>query len=146
MKQKSIAQLKKILWPLVSKYIRERDGYVCMACGRPGEGSGIHAGHLVPRPLCGPLTYFHPLNLWAECYHDNINLGGNTAIMAERLSKRYRFNFVAHLEELRRKEKSMQWDRRVLEALIAGFDDGKDYAENFYKTMKLKSPIKVDNN
>ena len=140
MKSKTEAQLKKKLWPLVSAYIRKRDRGVCMACGALAEGGAYHAGHLVPRPLCGPVLYFHPLNLWGSCYRCNIHLGGNGALLAHRLSKKYHFNFVGYFEELRRKTKNVQWDKKKVQALIVSFEN-EDYAVAFYRIMGLKNPL-----
>jgi len=43
------AKLKKKLWQVFSKYIRARDNYTCVTCGKKGEGSGIHAGHYITK-------------------------------------------------------------------------------------------------
>jgi hypothetical protein len=76
-KTPSISKLKKKLWETFSLYIRTRDNYTCFTCGRKGEGSGMHAGHFVPKSVGGLALYFHEENVHAQCYHCNINLGGN---------------------------------------------------------------------
>jgi len=82
-----IAKLKKKLWTVFSLYIRERDKYTCFTCGRRGSGSGIHAGHFIAKSIGGVDLYFHEENVHAQCYHCNINLGGNQYEYALRLGK-----------------------------------------------------------
>ncbi len=81
----SISKLKAKLWKLFSLYIRQRDNYVCFTCGRKGEGSGMHAGHFVPKSIGGIALYFHEDNVHAQCYNCNINLSGNQYEYAKRL-------------------------------------------------------------
>ncbi len=85
---RDIPKLKRKVWQVFSKWIRERDNYTCFTCGRKGEGSGMHAGHFVTRSGHNS-TFFDELNVHAQCYHCNINLGGNGAEYALRLDERY---------------------------------------------------------
>lgn len=88
MKTKTTGQLKKDLWKVFSAYIRKRDNYTCFTCGRKGEGGGIHAGHFVSKSVGGLSLYFHEDNVHAQCYHCNINLGGNQWEYGQRLGKK----------------------------------------------------------
>src|SRR5574343_407265 len=85
MKTKTTGQLKKDLWKVFSAYIRKRDNNICFTCGRKGEGSGMHAGHFVPKSVGGLSLYFHEDNVHAQCYNCNINLGGNKYEYGKRL-------------------------------------------------------------
>lgn len=85
MKKRSITSLKKELWKLFSLYIRQRDNFTCFTCGRKGEGSGIHAGHFVPKSVGGLALYFHEENVRAQCYNCNINLSGNQYVFSQKL-------------------------------------------------------------
>lgn len=76
-KSKSISKLKKELWVVFSKYIRQRDNYTCVTCGKKGEGSGMHAGHFITKSVGGLALYFHEDNVHAQCYRCNIHLSGN---------------------------------------------------------------------
>lgn len=76
-KKQSISSLKKKLWTEFSLYIRNRDNNICFTCGRKGEKSGIHAGHFIAKASGGLALYFNEENVRAQCYHCNINLGGN---------------------------------------------------------------------
>lgn len=84
---KSISKLKKELWKYFSLYIRQRDKFTCFTCGRKGEGSGMHAGHFVPKSIGGIALYFHEDNVHAQCYNCNINLGGNHYIYGKKLGE-----------------------------------------------------------
>jgi hypothetical protein len=86
-KKLSISSLKKKLWTEFSIYIRNRDNYICFTCGRKGEGSGIHAGHFIPKSVGGNTLYFHEDNVHAQCYNCNINLGGCQYEYGQRLGK-----------------------------------------------------------
>ena len=72
-----ISKLKKKLWTVFSLYIRQRDKFTCFTCGRKGEGGGMHAGHFISKAIGGIELYFDEENVHAQCYHCNINLGGN---------------------------------------------------------------------
>lgn len=75
-KQK-IPVLKRKLWEVFSKYIRQRDRGICFICSRKCEGSGYHAGHFIPKSVGGLILYFNEDNVHGCCYHCNVNLGGN---------------------------------------------------------------------
>lgn len=81
----SISKLKKKLWTEFSLYIRTRDKFICFTCGKKGEGSGIHAGHFISKAAGGLALYFNEDNCHAQCYHCNINLGGNQWEYGQRL-------------------------------------------------------------
>lgn len=101
-KKQSISSLKKKLWGHFSLYIRQRDQYTCFTCGRKGEGSGIHAGHYIPKSIGGIGLYFDETNVHAQCYNCNINLGGYGAIYHQKMIDKYGEDFVKEL--WRRKE------------------------------------------
>lgn len=112
----SISSLKKTLWKLVSDFIRERDAYKCKTCGRVGIGSQIHAGHFIPNASGGALLRYHPQNIYAQCYHDNINLGGDGANYYRILEIEHGKEMVQKLFNL--KLYSIQADRYFYESLI----------------------------
>ena len=83
------AKLKKKLWQVFSKYIRARDNYTCVTCGKKGEGSGIHAGHYITKSVGGLSLYFHEQNVHAQCYRCNIHLSGNWTAYREFILRTY---------------------------------------------------------
>ena len=104
MKKLSIALLKKKLWKEFSIFIRNRDNFTCFTCGKKGEGSGIHAGHFVSKAAGGLALYFNEDNVHAQCYHCNINLGGNQWEYGQRLGTK-KVNEIMKL-----KNESWKWD------------------------------------
>lgn len=118
MKQPSISKLKKKLWIPFALQIKNRDKWRCQACGVKVRGKNAQAGHIIPKSICGPDLYFEPLNVWTSCYRCNIFLGGNVAILASNVSKKLGFNVIEKLEEIRKKSKNKQWDRKWLEERI----------------------------
>jgi 5-methylcytosine-specific restriction endonuclease McrA len=85
LKKKTPGKLKKDLWKVFSLFIRQRDNFTCFTCGRKGEGGGMHAGHFISKAVGGLALYFHEENVHAQCYHCNINLGGNQYEYSKRL-------------------------------------------------------------
>lgn len=76
-RSKPISKLKKELWSLFSKYIRQRDNFTCVTCGKISGGTGMHAGHYIPKSVGGMALYFHPKNTHAQCFRCNLHLSGN---------------------------------------------------------------------
>lgn len=128
-KLKSISTLKKTLWKLVSEFIRERDFYLCRTCGRHGAGSQIHAGHFIPNASGGALLRYHPENIYAQCYHCNINLGGDGANYYRILELQYGQDLIKKLFNL--KLHSIQADRYFYDSLI-----------NLYKNRNQEEIVK----
>lgn len=85
--KQSNAKLKKKLWEVFSKYIRTRDRGICFTCGRRSTGLGYHAGHFISKAVGGLVLYFHEENVRGQCYHCNINLGGNFYIFGQKLGE-----------------------------------------------------------
>lgn len=72
------ALLKKKLWELCKNIIREAYGNECYTCDATGlRGSNWHTGHFIPSSICGAYLRYDLRNLRPQCYHCNINLGGN---------------------------------------------------------------------
>lgn len=103
----------KDLWPLVSKYIRQRDGGVCFTCGRKCDRSGYHAGHFIPSSVSGFALRYSPLNIHGQCYHCNINLGGYGAEYATRMEAKYGKATVNLLHNLKHKRFKIDWEAAV---------------------------------
>ena len=100
MKRTPIRQKSK-LWKVFSLYIRQRDNYQCFTCGRHATGSGMHAGHYIPKSAGGIALYFHEQNVHAQCYNCNINLSGNSDIYSQKIIEKYGQETLDHLRQLR---------------------------------------------
>ena len=71
-------QLQDKIWIICKRIIRARYGNTCYTCGKTGlEGSNWHTGHFIPKAACGAYLKYDLRNLRPQCYHCNINLGGN---------------------------------------------------------------------
>ncbi len=99
-KKPSPAKLKKKLWVIVSKRIKERDNNVCFTSGRKVEGSNSHCGHGLPSSVCGGRLRYHPKNLHCQSYHENVNLGGNGTVYYQRQVAKYGQEVVDDLYKL----------------------------------------------
>jgi len=102
-KPPTTAKLKKKFWVVFSKYIRTRDNYTCVCCGRKGEGSGMHAGHYIPRSIGGLSLYFHEQNVHAQCYSCNIHKSGNWPAYRKFILNKYGEEVEKQLMELKDK-------------------------------------------
>lgn len=101
--KESVARLKANLWKIFSQYIRKRDNYTCVTCGKKGEGSGIHAGHYITKSVGGLALYFHEKNVHAQCYRCNIHLSGNWTAYREFILRKYGEETEAELMALKNK-------------------------------------------
>jgi hypothetical protein len=90
-----VAKLKAKLWELCKQIVRKRDGNVCVSCMKGElEGANHHTGHLIPSAACGAFLRYDLRNIHSQCYHCNINLGGNGAMFYKRLVDIYGQEFV----------------------------------------------------
>lgn len=73
-------------------------GWTCFTCGAEHlVGSNCQLGHFIPRGTCGAYLRFSLDNLRIQCYHCNINLGGNGAVFYRRLLETEGKKFVDKL-------------------------------------------------
>ena len=134
MKKKTVTQLKKKLWTLVSKRIKERDDYVCFTSGKKVEGANAHCGHMFPSGACGALLRYHPKNLHCQSYNENINLGGNGAMYATRFVEVYGVEHFKNLLVL--KNKSIKADSFFYETLIEMYTNNTlEEIENYLNNL-----------
>lgn len=115
-KKPSISLLKKKLWVLVSKRIKERDSYICFTSYKKVEGSNAHCGHMFPSGACGALLRYHPKNLHCQSYNENINLGGNGVVYGLKFVEIYGQKEMSNL--IRLKNSSIKADVWFYQNLI----------------------------
>ena len=74
------------LWKLCKQITLNKYGNTCYTCGRTNlEGSNCQLGHFLPSGACGAFLRYDLRNLRIQCYHCNINLGGNGAEYYQRM-------------------------------------------------------------
>src|SRR3990167_462322 len=93
---------KKYLWTIFSRYIRQRDGGVCISCGRQNVWQNMDAGHYVPK-TAGLSLYFDEKNVHCQCTYCNRFLHGNLSQYALALRKKYGSDILEEMEQKRRK-------------------------------------------
>lgn len=82
-----LSKLKAEAWKVFSLFIRERDKYKCITCGKEGRGSFMHAGHFISRKNNSVL--FNEKNVHAQCFNCNLWRQGESGIYAQEIIKRY---------------------------------------------------------
>jgi len=93
-----IAKIQKTLWELCRIIIKQTYGNTCYTCGKKNlEGSNWHIGHFIPKAACGANLKYDLRNLRPQCYHCNINLGGNGAIYYKNMLDREGTKYVGKL-------------------------------------------------
>ena len=82
---KSLAM--KAAWDAMSIYVRVRDGWRCITCGRKGDKYSIQAGHFISRSYNA--IKFDERNVNGQCKKCNVLLGGCWDIYYERMVEKY---------------------------------------------------------
>lgn len=78
----------------------------------------MHAGHLYPRRAGGMNLYFNEYAVHAQCYHCNINLGGNGAVYERKIREVYGTRMANHLYKLSNQVATFIWGAKEYEYLI----------------------------
>ena len=80
---------KKKLWEHFTAYIKERDNWTCVTCGKKAKGYGMGGGHYIAKGGCGNEYYFHERNVHAQCTNCNLKLEGNRPAYREFILRTY---------------------------------------------------------
>jgi len=115
LKNPTIQQLKKMLWRIVSPYIRQRDKGKCFTCGVVKDWDKTDAGHFISKGSYSN-TEFDETNIHCQCRKCNTFLGGNLTEYTIRMIDQYGRKYV---DELRfRGRQSKKWSKEELKELI----------------------------
>lgn len=80
MAKSPLKKLQDKVWKEAKRLILNKYGNKCYTCGRDNlTGSNCQLGHFIPSGACGAYLRLDTRNLRIQCYHCNINLGGNGA-------------------------------------------------------------------
>lgn len=124
--QKDVPRLKRKLWSLFSKYVRDRDGERCVSCN---TFVANQAGHFIGRRKASVL--FDPKNVHSQCAVCNLQLQGNAAGYALAIIDRYGVEELRRLE--RRSRVGHKWTAPDLQELIVALEkSGADYELTYY--------------
>ena len=137
-----IGALRKRMDALFNRYVRKRDGPICISCGRAITNPSDHnAGHFF---RCGFMnTRWHPQNVNSQCaFVCNFRKRGNLAEYAIGIVAKYGAGVLAHLDALRRIEK--KWRRDELEEMISALETDPVKFECLYFEKHVKLDILVN--
>lgn len=97
-KKPTISQIQKKLWIECRRIIKMLYGSTCYTCGKSRlTGSNRHTGHFLAKGACGAYLKYDLRNLRPQCYHCNINLGGNGAVFYKNLVSKHGQEYVDRL-------------------------------------------------
>jgi hypothetical protein len=102
-KTKPVSYYKKKADKLFSDFIRDRDGWKCLTCGKEGDNKSIQCGHYETRG-CIQLRY-HEKNAHAQCVVCNIFKKGNYPVYAVKMLEKYGPDILYELDEVYKKSK-----------------------------------------
>lgn len=88
-KKPAIKKLRGTLWKLCRQYAMLKYPHVCYTCGKRLKAgtSNMQLGHMFPSASCGAFLRYDMRNLRWQCFHCNINLGGNGAEFYRRMTQ-----------------------------------------------------------
>jgi hypothetical protein len=122
-----IPTLKRKLWKLISKTVRERDNWTCITCGKVAtdEDRGmVDGGHYKPEGIYKSVQ-FDLINVNCQCRGCNRYHHGRYGDYAEALIKKYGIEEFNALIERSRKTKS--WTEKELLTLIVAIGNPNNY-------------------
>jgi len=79
----------------MSDYIRERDKWTCITCGRTGNNKTIDAGHFLDRRYTD--IKFNESNVHAQCVYCNKYLSGAWDKYLEKMKEKYGQEIIDNL-------------------------------------------------
>lgn len=126
----SLAALKRELWALFSRYVKDRDGPTCFTCGAKDlEGGNWHAGHCIRMGGHAAVAY-DPKNVHSQCGACNIWRDGNVAEYVIRLVERYGYEEFERL--VNRSRQTKLWTAPEIRGLIEALQRGPVEYECYY--------------
>jgi len=100
------AKIKKSLWKVFSEYIRQRDGGICISCGKKDFWRKMDAGHYIPK-TAGLMLYFDERNVNCQCTYCNRWMHGNLTKYAIALREKYGETILEELDKKRKEFKKI---------------------------------------
>src|ERR1043165_6932741 len=123
-----IPTLKRKLWKLISKTVRERDNWTCITCGKVCKDEYSRAffdgGHYKPEGIYKSVQ-FDLINVSCQCRGCNRGMHGNLGLYAEVLIRKYGIEEFNALIE--RSRKSKVWTEKELLTPIVAIGNPNNY-------------------
>lgn len=120
-RQRSVPVLKKKLWVVFSRFIRQRDKGICFTCGKRDDWRNTDAGHYIPKSVGGINLYFDEQNVHCQCTGCNRFRHGNLHEYALRLQEKYGANILQRLQY--RRQNTKPWTVGEYEFLIGYYEN-----------------------
>lgn len=95
--------LKKRAWVVFSKWIRTRDNFTCITCGKSAPEVMIHAGH-----YCHNREDFNERNINAQCMGCNWRKKGNMRFYTIYMIDKYGLDYVKELLKCEREKPKLE--------------------------------------
>jgi hypothetical protein len=115
----SPTKLKKKLDTVFSLWIKNRDNWTCITCGKfSRDPQKMNAGHYISRRHHS--VRWNEKNVNAQCAGCNCFRGGNLDVYALRLQEKYGDGILKELNQL--KNQVRRWGRAELEKLIKKYE------------------------
>ncbi len=131
-----IPTLKRKLWRLISAYVRERDNWTCITCGKVARGEEDHAmfdgGHYKPEGIYKSVQ-FDLVNVNCQCRGCNRYNHGNLGTYAEKLIEKYGLEGFCALNSRSRISKS--WSEKELLTLIVAIGNPNNYTRVYNRLL-----------
>jgi hypothetical protein len=130
-----IPTLKRKLWRLISAYVRERDNWTCITCGkvaREDDRGMFDGGYYKPEGLYKSVQ-FDLVNVNCQCRGCNRYNHGRYGDYAEALIRKYGIEEFNALVERSRKVKS--WTEKELLTLIVAINNPTNYTRVHNKLL-----------
>lgn len=109
-----ISVLKRKAWNAFSLWIRERDNYTCITCGKYGKSSFMNAGHYISRRHNA--TLFDERNSNAQCMNCNLWGYGNMGVYTLKLQEKYGKGIIKELTK--KSQQIKQFTEKELEEIL----------------------------
>lgn len=115
--------MKKRLWTVFSKFIRQRDNYTCYTCGNYIEDKAkAHCGHFIDAGVSKLQLYFSEVNNHCQCVSCNNFKSGNKAVYSLKLIEQYGDGVIQELHALNA-QPIVKWTREQYEELTQYYKD-----------------------
>lgn len=97
-----ISLIQRKIWNECKRIIRRDYGNTCYTCGAKNlQGANWHTGHLWAKASLGAWLKYDLRVLRSQCYHCNINLGGNGAVYYRKMLDELGRDYMDALEKER---------------------------------------------